>query len=127
MKRFAIALLFIATPSFADVNVIDNDKTITVDCAKDKKVMIVGNGAKITMNGTCEHLMISGNDAKVTGSAANVMVSGNSSKLDLDATLADSFPWVTTTEIDDDIETSAGLAIAAWQDTPVARLGAAMS
>jgi len=38
----------------------------------------------------------------------------------------DSFPWVATTEIDDDIETSAGLAIAAWAHTPVARLGTAI-
>jgi hypothetical protein len=45
---------------------------------------------------------------------------------DIATVLEDSFPWVTTTEIDDDYETSAGLAIAAWQDTPVARLGSAI-
>ncbi len=40
--------------------------------------------------------------------------------------LEDSFPWVQATEIDDDIETSAGLAIAAWEQTPIARLGTAI-
>lgn len=41
----------------------------------------------------------------------------------LQPVLEESFPWVAVTEIDDeDIETSAGLAIAAWQATPVARL-----
>lgn len=40
--------------------------------------------------------------------------------------LEDSFPWVHTTEIDDDVETSAGLAIAAWEHTPLARLGVAI-
>jgi hypothetical protein len=46
---------------------------------------------------------------------------------ELAAVIEDSFPWVSTTEIDDDYETSAGLAIAAWQNTPVARLGTAVS
>lgn len=45
---------------------------------------------------------------------------------DLATVLEDSFPWVTTTEIDDDLETSAGLAIAAWEATPIARLGSAI-
>ncbi len=40
--------------------------------------------------------------------------------------IAESFPAVTTTLIDDDIETSVGLAIAAWGHTPVARLGRAL-
>lgn len=44
----------------------------------------------------------------------------------LASVIDDSFPWVTTTEIIDDIETSAGLAIAAWGDSPVARLGTAI-
>jgi hypothetical protein len=51
---------------------------------------------------------------------------GFGTSTDLATVLEDSFPWVTTTEIVDDIETSAGLAIAAWQATPVARLGSAI-
>ena len=45
---------------------------------------------------------------------------------DLGHVLEDSFPWVTEIEIIDDYETSAGLAIAAWEQTPVARLGNAI-
>jgi hypothetical protein len=40
---------------------------------------------------------------------------------DLAALLSDSFPWVTTTEISDDLEATAGRAIEAWADTPIAR------
>jgi hypothetical protein len=40
--------------------------------------------------------------------------------------LDDSFPWVQVTEIDDDYETSAGLAIAAWEQSPMARVGKAI-
>jgi hypothetical protein len=39
----------------------------------------------------------------------------------------DSFPWVTPTPIDDDIETCAGIAIATWGETPLARLGTAIA
>jgi hypothetical protein len=45
---------------------------------------------------------------------------------DLAAVLSDSFPWVTTTEISDDLDATAGRAIDAWHMTPVARLGAAI-
>lgn len=46
---------------------------------------------------------------------------------DLAAILADSFPWVTTTEITDDIESTATRALDAWAATPVARIGTAIS
>lgn len=41
---------------------------------------------------------------------------------DLAAFLSDSFPWVRTTEISDDVDATARRAIAAWDETPVARL-----
>jgi Protein of unknown function (DUF3060) len=88
MKKLAFVILLGSSPALADLMVIENDETHTVDCAKDKKVMISGNGAKITLTGTCENVMISGNDAKVTGSATNVMVSGNKNTVELDATLS---------------------------------------
>jgi CheY-like chemotaxis protein len=40
---------------------------------------------------------------------------------DLAALLSDSFPWVTTTEISDDLEATAGRAAEAWADTAIAR------
>jgi CheY-like chemotaxis protein len=45
---------------------------------------------------------------------------------DLAAILSDSFPWVTTTEISDDIEATTTRAIDAWAETPVARIGTAI-
>ncbi|MBX3158739.1 MAG: PilZ domain-containing protein [Deltaproteobacteria bacterium] len=45
---------------------------------------------------------------------------------DLAAVLSDSFPWVTTTMISDDLDATAHRAVAAWSETPVARLGAAI-
>ena len=46
---------------------------------------------------------------------------------DLAAILSDSFPWITTAEICDDLDATATRAIDAWATTPVARLGAAIS
>jgi len=45
---------------------------------------------------------------------------------DLATILSDSFPWVTTTEISDDIEATTTRAIDAWAETPVARIGTAI-
>jgi CheY-like chemotaxis protein len=45
---------------------------------------------------------------------------------DLAAVLCASFPWVTTTEISDDIDASAGRALEAWAATPVARIDTAI-
>jgi hypothetical protein len=43
---------------------------------------------------------------------------------DLAAILSDSFPWVTTAEISDDLDATAGRAFDAWSTTPVARIAA---
>jgi hypothetical protein len=48
-------------------------------------------------------------------------------KGDLATILSDSFPWVTTAEIDDDLDATATRAITAWSSTPVARIGVAMT
>ena len=44
---------------------------------------------------------------------------------DLATILSDSFPWVTTTEISDDVDSTMDRVIEAWAQTPVARIGAA--
>jgi CheY-like chemotaxis protein len=46
---------------------------------------------------------------------------------DLATILSDSFPWVTTAQISDDIDDTATRAVAAWAATPVARLGVAIT
>lgn len=86
MKALALGLLLVSTPALADVMIHDNDQKVIVDCAKDKQVHIHGNDAKVTLTGTCEMVMIAGNNAKVSGSATSVVVAGNSNKLDLDGT-----------------------------------------
>jgi len=45
---------------------------------------------------------------------------------DIASMLTDSFPWVTTTEITDDLDTTMDRVIEAWAATPVARIGAAI-
>ena len=46
---------------------------------------------------------------------------------DIATMLSDSFPWVTTTEITDDLAGTMDRVIAAWSQTPVARIGIAIS
>jgi hypothetical protein len=43
---------------------------------------------------------------------------------DLAAILSDSFPWVTTTQIGDDLDDTVERTFEAWELTPVARMGA---
>jgi len=45
---------------------------------------------------------------------------------DLATILSDSFPWVTTREISDDIDDTTTRAVAAWAETPIAHLGVAI-
>jgi hypothetical protein len=86
-KSFAIlAILFSASIATADINEIDDDQTIAVDCSKDKSVNLVGNNNTVTMTGTCLAVNISGNNCKVTGTAKQIKISGNENTLTLDAT-----------------------------------------
>jgi len=80
----AATLALSATAALADVNLLDNDQKVTVDCAKEKAVNIVGNKANVTLNGTCEEVNISGNKATVKGSVRRVNISGNDNTLTLD-------------------------------------------
>jgi hypothetical protein len=81
----AATLALGAATAVADVNIVDNDQKISVDCAKEKAVNITGNKANVTLNGTCEEVNISGNKATVKGSARHVNISGNDNLLTLDA------------------------------------------
>lgn len=64
-------------PARADVSVIDNDKTLDVDCAKDPEVSLIGNHLTVTTRGVCTKITISGNHETVTGSASAVFIAGN--------------------------------------------------
>lgn len=87
MRILALSLLLVSTPALADKMLNDNKQKLTVDCAKDKAVHIHGNEAEVKLTGTCELVMVAGNNAKVVGSAKSVQVSGNSNTLDLDGAL----------------------------------------
>ena len=80
----AATLALAAGTAAADVNIVDNNKTITVDCAKHKLVNIAGNKATVTLKGTCEGVNISGNKATIKGSVLIANVSGNDNTLTLD-------------------------------------------
>lgn len=87
MTRIASIVLVLGSlcgVAAADAMFADNKQTATVDCAKDANVSITGNDATITLTGTCEVLLVSGNKAKVTGSAKKTIVSGNDNTVDLD-------------------------------------------
>ncbi len=69
----------------ADVTVMDNDKTIQVDCAKDPQVTLLGNHITLTLQGVCARITVDGNEATVTGTAGAVRVNGNHNTISLDA------------------------------------------
>ena len=82
-----LALLLVAAPAVAaaDVTIIDNGKTVAVDCAKDPQVDLIGNHLTITLTGACKRLSITGNHETVTGSATDVSVMGNENTVSIDA------------------------------------------
>jgi Protein of unknown function (DUF3060) len=79
-----LASTLVAATASADVTVIENGKTLTVDCAKDKNVTLVGNGFNVTLVGACAAVVVNGNDGEVRGSAARIYVSGNKNKVSAD-------------------------------------------
>jgi phosphate-selective porin len=69
----------------ADVTVLDNNKTIEVDCAKDPQVNLLGNHLTVTLKGVCARINVEGNEETITGSAGVVRVNGNHNTVTLDA------------------------------------------
>lgn len=86
MKLIAVILASVSLLPLAaaDVSLVDNDETITVDCAADPNVSIMGNHATVTLTGTCMQVSVSGNHATVIGSAAAVSIAGNHNTATLD-------------------------------------------
>jgi hypothetical protein len=81
---FATLALTAATAR-ADVSIDDDNRKVTVDCAKDKNVIINSNKVTATLTGTCDRVYIAGNKATVKGSAVQILVAGNDNTLTLDA------------------------------------------
>jgi hypothetical protein len=80
LAAFSLALPLAA----ADLALVDNDESITVDCAADPNVTIAGNNATVTLVGTCKVVMLAGNHATITGSALRVALTGNENTALLD-------------------------------------------
>ena len=70
----------------AEVSVLENKKTLVVDCSQDGVINLVGNHISATLSGECSKVSVTGNHATVKGSAAQVFVSGNNNTLTLDGT-----------------------------------------
>lgn len=75
----------VAGAARADVSIVDNDKTVHVDCGKDPNVALIGNHNTITATGVCDTLTISGNDCSFVGSVSSATVSGNHNTVTLAA------------------------------------------
>jgi len=84
MRKLALIAVLLASPAAADVSLVDNHETVTVDCAKDPNVSIAGNHETVTLTGVCKSVMIAGNSAKVTGSATSFSIAGNKNTVDID-------------------------------------------
>jgi len=86
MKTLVLAAVLVtAGTAAADVSIIDNNKTITVDCSKDKSVSLIGNHITVTLTGTCTRVTVTGNFETVTGSATTFWVAGNHNTVNADA------------------------------------------
>ena len=85
---FAVTLASLSVASGAaraDVSVLDNDKTLEVDCAKDPQVNLLGNHLTIILKGVCARITVDGNEETIHGSASAVRINGNHNTVALDA------------------------------------------
>lgn len=83
-KPLLLALVATTSVAAADVTVMDNGKTLEVDCAKDKEVSLLGNKISVTLKGVCTKVSVTGNECTVTGSANTVTLPGNHNTATLD-------------------------------------------
>jgi hypothetical protein len=84
MRNALLALLASTSIAAADVTIVDNHKTLEVDCAKDKEVNLLGNHITVTLKGVCTKVSLTGNHNTVTGSATTVAIPGNHNTATLD-------------------------------------------
>jgi hypothetical protein len=79
----ALALAAFAAPARAEITVLDNNRALDVDCAKDPEITLIGNHIAVAAQGVCAKITILGNHATVNGSSTEVNVAGNHNKLNL--------------------------------------------
>jgi hypothetical protein len=78
-----VAVATLAATAHAEVTIIENNRTVDVDCAKDPEIALLGNHITITTQGVCASIAILGNHASVRGSSREVNVAGNHNTLSL--------------------------------------------
>jgi hypothetical protein len=88
MKRLIVCSLLVSAVAVAgNKSYMDNSKTMTVDCAKQPEVTIMGNKNTFTFTGTCTKVNVQGNDNTVTvASTKLLLVQGNKNTVTADAT-----------------------------------------
>jgi hypothetical protein len=79
-----LGVALLVSSASADVTMMDNDKTQTVDCDKEKSVTVMGNKNTVTLTGVCDSVTINGNEVKVIGSVKSISVNGNDNHAELD-------------------------------------------
>jgi hypothetical protein len=79
----ALGATLAAPAARADITVLDNNKTIDADCAKDGRISLQGNHITVNATGVCTEITIDGNEVTVNGSAAVVAVNGNHNTINL--------------------------------------------
>jgi len=94
MKRLAFASLFAITAigsisgiAFAKGgHIMDNGKTMTIDCKDSPAVMVMGNENTVTLTGTCTDVSVTGNKNTIKGTAATQLsTTGNDNTVTLDS------------------------------------------
>src|SRR2546428_12574347 len=78
MKRFTVLFLLALAGTAAANSYLDNNKTVTHDCAKDPEARVEGNANTITFTGACERISADGNENKLKIESVKVLeVPGN--------------------------------------------------
>ncbi|HET9624249.1 MAG TPA: DUF3060 domain-containing protein [Kofleriaceae bacterium] len=85
LAAIAVCVLGGSARARADVSIVENDKTINVDCNKDPNISVLGNHITIHATGVCASLSIAGNECAFTGVATSASIPGNHNTVTLSA------------------------------------------
>jgi hypothetical protein len=87
MVRVLVTILLLSPAALADITDLDNNKTVTVDCAKDPNVTLNGNQNTYKLAGSCALLSVNGNQNTVEAErVVRIIVAGNNNTVHAQAT-----------------------------------------
>ena len=89
-RTLLLALLMGGTSLAINTTIRDNDRHVTIDCtAPDDTITVRGNNNTLTLNGTCENVVIYGNNTVVRVAAlGQLWTKGNNNRVTVGATAA---------------------------------------